>query len=157
MNENEPVVNKPSSKQNWIGVTIIVVLIALGAYYFGRQGNSTTVPSPSSTTLTPQPTQDRVGSVIDYTQAPNYIGKNALVKGTIVRVNTSRKGTVFFDYCSDYKSCPFTAVVFSSNSSNFNNLSSYEGKTLTIKGFIKTYQGRAEIILDNQNQIVKVE
>lgn len=145
--------------QNWIWIAVLVIIVALGAYYFGSQKNSNPNVTPSTSyqpTATDASTQTQ-GGVYDYTQAANHIGENAQVRGMVVKVDSSKKGTIFLDYCSNYRTCPFSAVVFSSNSGNFTNLSSYEGHYLTISGQIKTYQGRAEIILNNPSQIIKVE
>lgn len=154
MSEETPA--KSFNKQNLIGIGVIIVLIALGAYWFGSKHNTTPTPPSTSNTIT-QPTTQSSDQVIDYTEAANHLGQNISVRGKIVRVDTSRKGTTFLDYCSDYKNCPFSAVVFASNTGSFNDLNSYEGKTITIKGFIRTYQNRPEIILNNQSQIIQVE
>lgn len=90
-----------------------------------------------------------------YAEAGGHIGETALVTGTIVEVFTSATNTTFLDYCANYKTCPFTAVIFSSDKSKFPNLFQYQGKEIMIKGEIKTYQGRAEIILSDPSQIIK--
>lgn len=88
----------------------------------------------------------------DYTEAVNHIGEQAAVSGTIVKVFTSKNGTTFFDFCKNFDSCPFSAVIFASAKDKFPDLSSYQGK-VTITGTIKSYQGRAEIVIDDPSQI----
>lgn len=90
---------------------------------------------------------------ISLESAQNHIGEDTCVIGKIDHIYTSNKGTVFFDYCKDYKNCPFTVVIFASDNSNFKDVSIYDGKTIEISGVIKTYKGQAEIILKNEEQI----
>lgn len=90
---------------------------------------------------------------IDYTQASSHIGQYASVKGTLVDSHASKSGTVFLDFCSNYKSCPFSAVIFASDVSKFGDLSRYNGQSVTISGTISSYQGTAEIVLSDPSQI----
>jgi len=94
-----------------------------------------------------------VGS-FDFTQANSHIGETAKVSGKVFRVYTSAGGTTFFDYCQNYKSCPFSAVVFASAKAKFPNLTQYQGRDITVKGKISSYQGQAEMILNSPDQIV---
>ena len=59
---------------------------------------------------------------INYMDAANYIGKNATVSGIPLKIYSSTSGTVFFDYCVNYKSCPFSVVVFADDAKNFKNI-----------------------------------
>lgn len=91
---------------------------------------------------------------INFTQAGSHIGETAKITGKVVRVYTSAGGTTFFDYCSNYKSCPFSAVVFASAKAKFSNLTQYQGRDITVKGKISSYQGQAEMVLNNPDQII---
>jgi micrococcal nuclease len=90
---------------------------------------------------------------IDYTEASNHIGEYACVSGKIDHVYTSQKGTIFLNFCPDYKTCPFGAAIFGSDAYKFSNPKQYEGQTLEITGLIKSYQGRPEIVLKDLGQI----
>lgn len=90
---------------------------------------------------------------IDYTQAAVHIGQTIGVTGKVVEVYSSKHGTTFFDYCRDYDSCAFSAVVFSDDKSKFGNLKQYSGLSITVSGRITTYQGRAEMVLRNPSQV----
>lgn len=92
---------------------------------------------------------------IDYTQAMEHIGDYASVRGTLVKAYTSASGTVFLDFCKNYKTCPFTAVIFADDAKKFGDLSRYAGEVITITGKIASYEGRAEIILSDPSQISK--
>jgi len=91
--------------------------------------------------------------VINFNEAPKYIGEYITVAGKVDNVYTSLKGNSFINFCSNYKTCPFFAVIFNSDSYKFPNIKQYQGKTVQITGVIKTYRGRAEIIISNPNQI----
>ncbi len=63
----------------------------------------------------------------DYTEAPQHIGETATIVGTPVDIYTSKTDTTFFDYCSQYTSCPFSAVIFADDKAKFGDLSRYSG------------------------------
>lgn len=93
--------------------------------------------------------------VIDYTDAPEHIGDYASVRGTLVEAYTSASGTVFLDFCKNYKTCPFSGVIFSDDVEKFGNISRYNGTVITLTGKISSYQDKAEIILSDPSQISK--
>lgn len=140
--------SKSKNKNITIYILVILIIICL-AYYLGTRHNNSMVYPPTTA-----PTQLSQGQTYNYTDAKSHEGEYANVTGTIAQIYTS-KGTTFFDYCADYKNCPFSAVIFSSDASKFGNLQQYNGKTITINGLIKDYQGKAEIILSDPSQIQK--
>ncbi|MFA6463716.1 MAG: phospholipase D-like domain-containing protein [Candidatus Paceibacterota bacterium] len=91
--------------------------------------------------------------IIDFKEASNHIGESISVQGKVIDIYKSAKGLTFFDYCSSYKNCPFSVVIFSDKISNFKNLSTYIGKTILVSGTIKPYNGKAEMILNTESQI----
>lgn len=93
------------------------------------------------------------GSVYDYSDAQAHIGEYASVRGTIVDTYTAASGTVFLDFCKNYKSCPFSAVIFADDVKKFDPLSQYSGRSVTLRGMISSYQDRAEIKLSDPAQI----
>ncbi|MBI5405534.1 hypothetical protein HY972_00640 [Candidatus Kaiserbacteria bacterium] len=90
---------------------------------------------------------------IDYAQASAHIGEYASVKGALVKAYTSKSGTVFLDFCTSYKTCPFSGVIFADDARKFGDLSRYEGSTVTLTGKISSYQGKAEIVLSSPSQL----
>jgi len=52
-----------------------------------------------------------------------------------------------------YPNQPFTAVIFQPDAYKFNYIKSLEGKTIIVKGIIKLYKNKPEIILNNPNQL----
>lgn len=89
----------------------------------------------------------------DYTEAAAHIGKYARVHGVLVQAHVSTSGTVFLDFCRNYKTCPFSAVIFAEDASKFGDLSRYAGRTITLTGTISSYRGRAELELSDPSQI----
>lgn len=139
-------------KTEWVykWIVIVAIVVVLG-YYVG------TLLHNDSGIITPGPSTKQTTSVTDtknysYTDAPSHIGEYAKVSGPVVTVFTSKTGTTFLDFCSDYSSCPFSAVIFASDNNKFPNLSQYQ-RNVTITGLIKSYQGRAEIIINSPDQI----
>lgn len=117
-----------------------------------QQNNNTTIDATNAEKVDGSVPQS--DEYIDYTDAPQYVGSNKTVRGRIDNIYYSQKSdTTFINFCPSYKTCPFSSVVFSSDKSKFGNLFDYEGKTVEITGLIKTYQGRAEIILNSPTQI----
>ncbi len=92
---------------------------------------------------------------ISYLEANKYVGEIASVRGILERVYTSASGTTFLDFCKDYKTCPFSAVIFKDDAKNFGDLSRYEGEEVTLSGKISIYEGRAQIILSESSQFTR--
>jgi micrococcal nuclease len=147
---------------------VIAAFIIAGSIWLSNRPASTRPQSPSDRKLTPQqlprtteplqqpprtaepPQQPAIR--ISYTEAPEHVGEYACVVGRVDHVNTPKK-TTFLNFCPDYKTCPFGAVIFSSDAYKFPNPKQYEGKTVEITGLIRSYQGRPEIILKDPGQI----
>ena len=95
------------------------------------------------------------GGHYSISEAANHIGEAAFVTGKLYDAHTSASGTVFLDFCSNYKTCPFSGVIFADDAKKFKSLSSLSGATITLSGTISSYQGKAEIIVSDPSQIVK--
>ena len=90
---------------------------------------------------------------IPFAQAKKHIGETQCVTGKVLRVETGSRGVHYLDFCEDYQSCPFSVVVFSYDLRNVGNVGQLAGKTVEIRGEVKEYDGRAEIILENARQL----
>jgi DNA/RNA endonuclease YhcR with UshA esterase domain len=86
-------------------------------------------------------------------EAHKHVGKTHCVSGTVVRVEDGRNGVTFLDFCPDYRSCPFTVVVFAGDINRVGDLRQLQGRVITIKGRIEEYDDRAEIILRHPQQL----
>jgi hypothetical protein len=90
---------------------------------------------------------------ISFEKAHEHVGKTKCVRGMVLKVTVTYSGSHFLDFCEDYKTCPFTVVVFRRNLPDVGDVRVLEGKEIEINGKIKNYQGRAEIILKDQAQL----
>jgi hypothetical protein len=92
-------------------------------------------------------------SCIPIAEAGKHIGATRCVTGKVVRVKQGPGGVHFFDFCENYRTCPFTVVVFSSDLKQIGDVRQLEGKQIEIDGEIKSYDGRAEIVLHRLGQL----
>ena len=90
---------------------------------------------------------------VDVRNAGPLEGKSGCVAGLVLRVYSARTGNTFLDFCQDYRTCPFTSVIFASDKNKFGDLESLQGKRVEIRGEVVNYQGRAEIIIRDPQQI----
>ena len=133
--------------------TIIVVLVvlvastlsALTAYRLALRR-----VAPHGTGLAVQ-TGDK--GCVDFHQAGSHIGEEVCVSGRILRVFVSRASNTFLDFCADYRDCPFTSVIFSSDREKFGDLQTLRGRQVEIRGPVTLYNGRAEIVVHGPDQI----
>jgi len=109
-------------------------------------------PSAPSFASHPKSSGESTGC-IDFRGAGAHAGETGCVSGRVLRAFTSKSGNTFLDFCADYHACPFTSVIFSSDKSKFGDLQSLAGRQIEIRGPITTYQGRAEIIIRDPEQI----
>ena len=93
--------------------------------------------------------------VVGACQSRNYLGKEVIVEGKIVDTYRSKTNTVFLNFEKAYPNQCFTGVIFSSDQYKFvqNPEEYYFNKVVRIKGEIKEYEGRPEIILKHPSQI----
>ena len=86
-------------------------------------------------------------------QARNHLGETRCVTGKVVRVEAGSGGVHYLDFCEDFRLCPFSVVVFAHDTKNIGDVSQLTGKVIEIRGEIKEYDDRAEIILENGKQL----
>jgi len=101
-------------------------------------------------------TQELTGlKVIGACQAGNYYGKEVIVEAQIASTYRSKTNTVFLNFEKPYPNHCFTAVIFSSDQYKFVEYPEkyYSDKTVRIRGTIKEYKGKPEIILKDPSQI----
>ena len=134
---------------------IAVVLVVLAASAFsaivGYRGGlrRSAARRPSVETL-PSGEAEACAPVAD---AASLLGKSGCVTGRVLRLYTSRAGNTFLDFCPDYRTCPFTSVIFDSDRSKFGDLGTLAGRQVEIRGLVEPYEGRAEIIIRDPDQI----
>jgi len=132
-----------------ISITVAVLITALSiAYYL-----VIFIPKRTRTQLDQQKQEVKANSTYSFEEAHNHIGEYAIVTGTVVKVVRSYKA-IFLDFCDNYQTCPFVGVIFTSGgTSQYGNLSEYQGKNISVRGIVANYKGRAEIIISDPSQI----
>lgn len=96
--------------------------------------------------------QDTVSSK----DAKNFVGETKIVTGKVASVFTSNKGTVLINFDEVHPNSTFVGVIKNSNSGiDYSNIK--KGVILTLSGKIEEYNGKPEIIINEQSQIIKVE
>jgi len=111
---------------------------------------------PSSSVSFENLTSEKTGlEVVFACNAGNYYGKEAIVEGKIADAYRSKTNTVFLNFEKAYPNHCFVGVIFSSDQYKFVQKPEdyYSGKTARIRGEIKEYQGKPEIILKDPSQI----
>lgn len=91
---------------------------------------------------------------INWKEADKYIGEYIETEGNIVSSYNNGK-LCFLNFHKDYRQY-LTLVIFASDFKKFPDKPEkyYLGKKIRVEGRIKEYQGRPEIILKTQDQIV---
>ena len=89
---------------------------------------------------------------VGFDQAKKHLGERQCVTGKVIRVEAGTGGGHYLDFCDDYRLCSFSVVVFSHDLKNVGDIRQLAGKMIEIRGEVKEYDDRAEIILENSKQ-----
>ena len=95
----------------------------------------------------------RAADCISIQEAGQHVGETRCVTGKVVRVKVGVKGVRFLDFCEDQVACPFTVVIFGHDLKDVGDVRRLAGRTIEIRGVLKLYDGRPEIILNRISQI----
>jgi hypothetical protein len=85
--------------------------------------------------------------------AKQHVGETKCVTGKVLRVKAGAKGVHFVDFCEDQMACPFTVVVFPHDLKDVGDVRRLAGRVIEIRGPVKIYDGRAEIVLSRVSQL----
>jgi DNA/RNA endonuclease YhcR with UshA esterase domain len=86
-------------------------------------------------------------------QAGQHIGDSVCVAGKVLQVSEGPSGVTFLNFCADYRGCPFTVVVFPRDLRHVGDVRRLAGQEIQIRGTIKAYDGRPEIVLRESRQL----
>lgn len=145
-----------------VGVGLILAAFGLGvmvgARFMGRPAvyrEGAILQSSSNPPPTPIPSANPNASraCVDIQTAASMVGKDGCISGLIRRVYTAASGNTFLDFCPDYRTCPFTSVIFAADKTRFGDVGSLEGTHVELRGRIVSYEGRAEIVVHEPRQI----
>ena len=99
-----------------------------------------------------QPTNAAAPAKIGAADAEKHYNQEMIVTGKVAQV-TLRPTIVFLNLDKPHPASPFTAIIRSENTNRFDNLNSLEGKPIEIRGMIKKYNDKPEIIVESPDQI----
>jgi hypothetical protein len=85
-------------------------------------------------------------------EAGKYYDREMIVTGTVAQV-TLRPKIVFLNLDKPHPDSPFTLVILPDATNQFGDLKALKGKQIEVKGKIKNYHDRPEIVLTNTNQL----
>jgi len=86
-------------------------------------------------------------------EANHHVGETKCIIGKVLRVKVGHGGIHYLDFCEDQAACPFTVVVFARDLKDVGDVRRLAGRMIEIKGPVKLYDGRPEIILNRISQI----
>lgn len=86
-------------------------------------------------------------------EAGVHVGETKCVTGKVHRVTLGAKGVHFLNFCEEQLACPFSVVVFSNDLRDVGDVRRLAGRTIEIRGDVKLYDGKPEIILRRIGQI----
>ena len=86
-------------------------------------------------------------------EARNHIGETQCITGKVFRVKRGSRGTTFFDFCEDFRVCPFTVVIFPGHLKDIGDVRQLANKVIEVHGPLKNYDGRAEIVVSQLRQL----
>ncbi len=97
------------------------------------------------------------GTTISYRDAVRHMGESVAVKGKIVRTHQGAKAT-FLDFDSDWKH-NLSIVIFSKDIDKFSSPPHmlFLGKMVIVKGRVRRYKEKPEIIVNNPNKITIIK
>ena len=87
------------------------------------------------------------------TEARQHVGEDKCITGKVLRVKQGNRGVTFFDFCEDFRVCPFTVVVFPHDLRGIGDVRQLQNKVIEVHGPVKEYDGRAEIVLQQLRQL----
>jgi hypothetical protein len=90
---------------------------------------------------------------LPFDQARNHLDETQCVTGKVIRVQEGDRGVHYLDFCEDYRLCSFTVVVFQHDLQKIGDIRQLAGKVVEIRGEIKDYDDRAEIVLESSRQL----
>ncbi len=92
------------------------------------------------------------GELVSSIKAGNFVGEEKTVRGLVADVHQTKK-VKYLNFDDKYPNNSFTGVVFARSFDKFPDLNKYEGETVEITGEISLYNGKPQIILNDETQI----
>lgn len=141
-----------------IATSLLLIVFGLGTLLGLRLGRPRVVRTAEAQI---RPSDRRAGTgtsgnsspCVDIRNAGPLVGTSGCVSGLVLRVYAARTGNTFLDFCQDYRTCPFSSVIFSADKAKFGNLESLQGRRVEIRGDVVSFHGHAEIVIRDPGQV----
>ena len=128
--------------------------VGVGSRFGRRRGIHAVDPIPRQSARAPDaPGLSNPPPCVDFRNAGPLVGNRGCIAGLVLRVYSARTGNTFLDFCQDFRTCPFSSVIFASDKDRFGDLASLQGKRVEIRGDVISYQGHSEIIIRDPQQV----
>ena len=98
------------------------------------------------------PTNTVAPAKIGAAEASQHYDQEMIVTGKVAQV-TFRPTIVFINLDKPFPNSPFAAVIHSDHTNQFTNLRSLRDKPVEIRGTIKNYRNKPEIVLETADQL----
>jgi DNA/RNA endonuclease YhcR with UshA esterase domain len=96
--------------------------------------------------------------MIKESEAIQYVGKEAEVRGRVVSVTTSPLGTTFINFGGEYPNQTFAGYIAAGSTiAADQRLTMIQGKTISITGTIRLRDGKPEIEIVSADQITGLD
>jgi DNA/RNA endonuclease YhcR with UshA esterase domain len=126
---------------------IFLLILVVLTFAFRLPAEDTNAPAlPRTSTSAPL----KIGTG----EADQYYGQEMIVTGTVAQV-TMRPKVKFLNLDQPFPNSPFTVVIFPGT--YIPDVEGLKGKAIEIKGRIKNYHDKPEIVLDNTNQLTVLD
>lgn len=137
-----------SSRKIFKNLIVLAVFALLAVFLFYRLGGGFGLSTPDSPI---PPVTDE--NTVHFSEAPDRVGNELWVRGKIDHVYVSDNGNHFLNFCSDFRECPFSVVIFSDHAEGLDT-SLWSGREIYIYGLVGTYEGRPQIVVEDIRQVL---
>jgi hypothetical protein len=92
-------------------------------------------------------------SCIPFTQAAQHIGETKCISGVVARVNRSKEGLHYLNFCDEKGACPFAAVIRADDLRHVGDVRGLQGKAVEVHGDVRGSEGGAQILVSESRQL----
>jgi DNA/RNA endonuclease YhcR with UshA esterase domain len=86
-------------------------------------------------------------------EAAKHVGELVIVQGTIDQIVLTVNLTTHINFGGRYPNHVFTATILKARQPYFSGVKEYEGKVAQVRGVVRLYRGKPEIVLEESDQL----
>jgi TonB family protein len=86
-------------------------------------------------------------------EASKHVGEEVIVQGTIDQIVNTVNLTTHINFGGRYPNHVFTATILKAKQPLFTRVKDYEGKVAEVRGVVRLYRGKPEIMLNEPSQL----